>query len=151
MTLNGVVWNNITNKPLKPCDNGNGYLRVSLHKDGIKRKTYTKYIHRLLAESFIPNPNNYNEIDHIDNNKQNNNIDNLKWCSHKQNMNNEMTKLKWKGNHKKVQCYNSNHSYQFNDIKEASIFFKVAKSAISNCLSGRSKSSCGYFWEYIID
>ena len=49
----------------------------------------------------------------------------------------------------KVQCFNSNNSYQFNSVKEASIFFKVAKSAISNCLNDRSKSSCGYFWKYL--
>lgn len=43
------------------------------------------YIHRLVAEAFIPNPHNYKEINHIDGNKENNNAENLEWCSRKQN------------------------------------------------------------------
>lgn len=47
-----------------------------------------KYIHRLVAEAFIPNPNNYTEVNHIDGNTMNNHADNLEWCTHKQNMEN---------------------------------------------------------------
>ena len=55
----------------------NGYVYVSIkHKSG---NQVQKRIHRLLAETFIPNPNNYDIVMHIDNNKQNNNITNLKW------------------------------------------------------------------------
>ena len=57
-----------------------GYPYVTLYY-GDKRKTIT--IHRLVAEHFIPNPNNYKCVDHIDTNKQNNHVKNLRWCNSK--------------------------------------------------------------------
>jgi len=69
---------------LKPYDNGNGYKQVSLLKNQ-KRKVY--YIHRLVAEYFLSNPNNLPEINHIDGNKQNNCVDNLEWCTRVENLN----------------------------------------------------------------
>ena len=73
---NGIVTNEGTGKEIKPCNNGNGYLYVSFsHKHF--------YVHRLVAEYFIPNPKNYNEIDHINCIKSDNSMDNLRWCSHK--------------------------------------------------------------------
>jgi hypothetical protein len=70
---------------LKPQNNGNGYLKVNLYKNG---KMHQMYVHRLVAETFIPNPNNYNYIDHIDRDKTNNCITNLRWCSAKENTGN---------------------------------------------------------------
>lgn len=69
---------------LKPQKNNVGYLFVCLCKNGIQ-KNFT--IHRLVAEAFIPNPNNYTEVNHKDENKTNNYIDNLEWCTHKYNLN----------------------------------------------------------------
>ena len=73
------------NKFLKPSPNGRGYLQVGLCKDG-KRKQMT--VHRLLGIAFIPNPENKREIDHIDNNRQNNNISNLRWVTPSENSSN---------------------------------------------------------------
>lgn len=70
---------------LKPQNNGNGYLKVHLYKNG---KMHQRYIHQLVAKTFIPNPKNYKYIDHIDRDKTNNCITNLRWCSAKQNTNN---------------------------------------------------------------
>lgn len=64
-------------------DNGNGYMRVTISYFG-KRKKY--FIHRLVAKYFIPNPNNYNQVNHINFKKDDNNIENLEWCSAKMNM-----------------------------------------------------------------
>lgn len=47
----------------------------------------TNYIHRLVAQTFIPNPDNLTDVDHIDGDKDNNNVENLRWCTHKQNIN----------------------------------------------------------------
>lgn len=70
------------NRIVKPTPE-RGYLRIALSVNG---KRYLKYIHRLVAEAFIPNPNNYKEVNHIDNNRSNNRVDNLEWCDRKHNL-----------------------------------------------------------------
>lgn len=69
---------------LKQRLNEDGYLQLGLHKDGKEKKFL---VHRLVAETFLSNPNNYLEVNHIDENKQNNSISNLEWCSRKYNVN----------------------------------------------------------------
>lgn len=71
------------NKILKPKLTKKGYLEASLYKEG-GHKSFA--LHRLVAEAFIPNPNNYPTINHMDGNKQNNNISNLEWCTYKENI-----------------------------------------------------------------
>ena len=83
-------------KILKPYkDGGDYYFVIGLHKNG--KKKY-KAIHRLVAEAFIPNPNNYPIVNHKDENKENNYVDNLEWCTHKYNSNygNARTKMREK-------------------------------------------------------
>jgi hypothetical protein len=70
-------------KELKPHNNGHGYLNVSLH--GKDKKEKHAYIHILVAKAFIPNPNNYTQVNHKDFNKTNNNVENLEWVSPQQN------------------------------------------------------------------
>ena len=60
-----------------------GYYRCCLSKNGNNK---TVKVHRIVAETFIPNPNNLAQVNHIDGNKQNNNVDNLEWCSQSENM-----------------------------------------------------------------
>lgn len=59
-----------------------GYKRIQIQNNN-KRKA--EYLHKLLAESFIPNPNNYTQVNHKDCNKLNNDLDNLEWCTPQQN------------------------------------------------------------------
>ena len=70
-------WKLETPKILKSKDNGRGYLMVTLSVNGVH---YYRYVHRLVAETFIDNPVNYNEINHKDGNKKNNTVPNLEWC-----------------------------------------------------------------------
>ena len=67
---------------IKPYRNGKGYLKVGLMKNG---KSNKKRVNRLVAMAFIENPNNYPFVDHIDGNKENNSITNLRWVTDKQN------------------------------------------------------------------
>lgn len=71
-------------KLLKAGKNSHGYMNIALTKDG---KSKTHKIHRLVAIAFIPNPNNYPYINHKDEDKTNNNVENLEWCTHKYNLN----------------------------------------------------------------
>lgn len=71
-------------KILKPHKQLNGYIFVNLWKD---KKPKHKTIHRLVAEAFIPNPHNYPCVNHKDEDKQNNRVENLEFCTHSYNMN----------------------------------------------------------------
>ena len=80
---NGNIYNKRTNKKLKISDNGRGYKKVCLYTE--EGKMVNKYVHRLVAKTFIDNPNNLPEVNHIDEDKSNNCVDNLEWCDRKYN------------------------------------------------------------------
>tara|TARA_R110000868_G_scaffold258046_2_gene515291 strand:- start:431 stop:886 length:456 start_codon:yes stop_codon:yes gene_type:complete len=84
----GNIRNNKTNKILKYNPNQKGYYLVTLYGD--IRKTLA--IHRLVACAFIENEKNYLQVDHIDRNKTNNNVENLRWVTQQYNMWNKMHK-----------------------------------------------------------
>lgn len=67
---------------VKPRDNGRGYLLVQLYKS---KKAKAKYVHRLVAEAFIPNPCNKKEVNHLDGNRANNCVSNLEWVTSSEN------------------------------------------------------------------
>ncbi|HEP1471222.1 TPA: HNH endonuclease, partial [Streptococcus pyogenes] len=80
---NGVVRNDITGRIKKPFTNKrNGYLIVDLYKDNKSEKVP---IHRLVAEAFIPNLENKATVDHIDGDRKNNSINNLRWATYSEN------------------------------------------------------------------
>lgn len=79
----GNIFSKYKNDLLKQQINHKGYNTVYL-KDGTKSKTI--FVHRIVSEVFLPNPNKYPQVNHIDGNKLNNNVDNLEWCSNEYNM-----------------------------------------------------------------
>ena len=68
---------------LKPSHNRKGYLQIILYKNKNKK---VGRIHRLVAEAFIPNENNFTDVNHIDGNKHNNKVENLEWCNRSYNL-----------------------------------------------------------------
>ena len=78
----GKVINIKTNKEINPWINNKGYKCIDLAKDGIRKHML---LHRIVAEAYIPNPNNYPIVLHKDNNKLNINLDNLKWGTYSEN------------------------------------------------------------------
>ena len=86
---NGIITNLKTGKELKTYKNPNGYIMISLSM-GARGKVKTIRLHKALAETFIPNPNNLPVVNHIDENKSNYSLDNLEWVSYKDN-----TKKHW--------------------------------------------------------
>ena len=81
----GKVQNKNTKRYLKQSDNGWGYYRINLWKDGNHKKYL---IHRLLAIHYIPNPDNKPCVDHINRDKKDNRIENLRWVTHCENSQN---------------------------------------------------------------
>jgi len=126
----GRVFSIKSDRFLSPCKI-KGYLHVGLCKN---RKRYMKRVHRLLAETFIPNPDNKPEVDHIDRNKTNNNLSNLRWATKSENMLNIGVRRDNKLGLKNI-CYDKfEDRYKFekviNKIKHTKCF-KTKEEAIS--------------------
>lgn len=80
---NGNIYSKYSNKLLKPFTHRDGYMRIGLYKDG-QRKEFQ--IHRLVAITYLPNPHNLPQINHKDENKLNNSVENLEWCTGQYNL-----------------------------------------------------------------
>lgn len=142
-------------KLLKSANNGN-YDLVVLTKDK-KRKTHT--VHQLVALNFIPNPNRYKEINHIDGNKKNNFIENLEWCTHEENMKhafaNGLVSIISGVNHphsKPVKQLNKDGTLVkiWGNVKTAEKHFNPnGRDNISAVVNGRRKTYMGYKWELV--
>lgn len=149
--LGNVVSNNYNRtgkrRLLKPSHNSWGYKEVQLSKGG-RVKHFT--IHRLVATHFLPNKNDLPEINHIDENKDNNSVFNLEWCNRSHNINHGTRNQRTvDGESIMVLCVEENTYYK--SASEASRVLGLSRTAINNCLRGRSKTSGGYHWRYADD
>ena len=131
---------------LKGSVSKSGYRQIVLRKDN---KCKLKLVHRLVAETFIPNPNNYPQVNHKDEDKTNNRVDNLEWCTCKYNMNyGTVSKRIAKKFHKKVNQYSLQGDFikTWDSIKEANTYYNT--SHISECCRGHLKQVKNYVWRY---
>ena len=138
------------NNFLKKCIHSNGYEQVNIR---IGNKYVTKLIHRLVAVAFIPNPDNKPCVDHIDGNKRNNYVSNLRWVTPVENANNIITKKRSienrkSHNEKKIVAISGEINVYFNSIIEASIILGVDRTSISKCLKGQWGTAGGYVFKY---
>lgn len=134
---------------LKNYKDTGGYLFIGLFKDG-KRKNCI--IHRLVAEAFIPNPDNLPEVNHKDENKSNNRADNLEWCSRQYNNTyNDRAKKAGKKISKPVIGINkvSGLILEFPSAMEAERKLGVSNSSIIQCCKGKKNSAGGFYWKYV--
>ena len=145
----GKVKSLITNKLLSPQDNGVGYLKVELWKDKIGTK---KYIHRMVATAFLPNPNHKSEVNHKDSNPSNNRVSNLEWVSSSENTKHAVYKhaLKaWGNPAKPIEAINieSGAVIKFATISEAER--TLGSRHITDVLKGKRNQCKGYTFRYI--
>jgi hypothetical protein len=143
----GVLFGSDMKKRKSAINAQTGYVQQMLRKD---KKQYMRYMHRLVAEAFIPNPNRLREVNHKDGNKLNNAVSNLEWVSRSQNMKHSYeTGLRPTT---KIAAYTKSGEFvrAFQSEREAVDFCGVNYNAgISNCLRGITKTAHGYKWKYI--
>lgn len=133
-------------KILKPSKNKCGYLTICLHNDN-KIKNFK--VHRLVAEAFIPNPENKPEVNHEDGNKENCCVSNLTWATKSENMMHAYKKNLINTRKVVLQFDNNNNLVkEWFSIREAERSLKIKHQSICRCCLGKRKTAGGYKWEY---
>lgn len=145
VTTEGDVFNNKGQK-LKQEKTRNGYLRVSLSNNTIKHKRIS--VHRLVAEAFIPNPDNLPQVDHKNEVKTDNNVSNLRWSTPLENLlHSRVIEKASEAKFRKIRCITTGKVY--NSVKEAVEELGLQHSNIVACCNGRRHKCGGLEWEYI--
>lgn len=135
----GRVWNIKRQNYIHGGWDKDGYIRVNLVAKNGKNKT--ERVHRLVALAFIDNPNNYPVVNHKDENKQNNSVENLEWCTVQYN------NIYSKG--KAVLCVELNKT--FDCSQSAGKELGIDPSSIRKCCKGKQSTCGGYHWKYYDD
>ncbi len=138
-------WNGTSCRILSPGKTHKGYLAVSLSKNG---KAKSIFIHRLVAKAFITNPDNLPQINHKNENKEDNHVQNLEWCDNSYNMNygtrsqRQIDKVS-----KPVICVETQIIYK--SAAEASrLNPPIRQGNITLCCQGKNKTAGGFHWRY---
>ena len=148
---------------MKPRINGRGYVMVGLRRNGEPQKIFN--IHRLVAGHFIPNPNGYKYVNHIDGDKTNNDCNNLEWCTQSQNQlhayekglqvltDEQVSRLNYYAKEKRrpIRVVNKKLGIDkaFESIKEAGDSLDCNEKTLRNVLMGRNVSRLGYEVYYL--
>lgn len=134
-------------KLMKQHKNNCGYLYVGLYVNG-KQENF--YVGRLVATAFIPNPDNLPEVNHINENKEDNRIENLEWCDRDYNCNHGTRNEKVaKAKCKKVVCIETGEIFEStNDVERK---LGLAHDGISRCCNGKRKTCGKLHWQFYKD
>ena len=130
--------------PYKVYYNSCGYQMVG----AVSR--HATYVHRMVAETWIDNPNHYEEVNHINGDKDDNRVENLEWTTHNQNMRHAYRTglLKPHGGRKGIPIRIVETDEVFESVSECARRIGVTRPAISYCLAGRNRTCHGYHFEY---
>ena len=129
---------------MKAGKHRDGYLKIGLCKNG-KVKYYL--VHRLVAQAFIPNPQNKSEVNHIDEDKENNYVENLEWCTHIENMRHGTAMLrKAISQGKSIICIETGVEYY--GVRECARQMGLHPSKITNVLKGTRNHTGGFTFKY---
>ena len=148
ITSCGKIWSYRRNRFLKARDKGDGYVKVTLtDRNG---KTTDRSIHRLVAEAYIPNPDNLPEVNHRNEDKAKNNIQNLEWCTRQYN-NSYGTRLSKfaKAVGKGVVCLETGISYESASAAGRTLGINI--STISRATRCPNYTAKGYHWVLLDD
>lgn len=125
-------------KILKPGIEQWGYYHIILQKNCIRKKYR---LHRLVAEVFLPNPNNFDQVNHKDENKKNNRVDNLEWCTCSYNVRYSQAKP--------CACFNDGKLIKvYNTIKETELD-GFNPTSVCRCCSGKQNTHRGHEFRYL--
>ena len=140
VTSCGKVWSYKYRKFLKAFKDKYGYVFVRISKGNSAK---CKYVHRLVAETYLQRDREDVEVNHKDENKDNNCVNNLEWITHKENMNYGTRKKRVS---KKVMCVETGEMYE--SLIEASSKYGIERSGISKCCTGKRKTAGNYHWKF---
>ena len=149
ITKEGFIFKKLMYGKLKPCnlfEDKNKYLRVNITICG---KSYSKGVHRLVAETFIPNLDNKPQVNHIDGNKQNNRVENLEWCTNQENRDHAVKNKMHK--HCIYEFYKNEKLILIGGSKEAKEKLGINVKHIWDCIVGNQKTLSGFTIKKSID
>lgn len=137
---------------LKPMLTKKGYLSVALYKNHSRK---IKPIHRLVAQTFLSNPNNLPQVNHKDENKENNCVDNLEFCTNRYNelYGTRMERVSKNLEHRRITPVNQydldgNFIKSWKTAKDAAQSMKIPASSICECCKGTRNQTHNYIWRY---
>lgn len=160
MTDDGQVWSNKSHRFLKQRTDRDGYKRVSLHLD---KQQVSFGVHRLIAEAFIPNPDNLPEVNHKNGQRDDNRVENLEWSTHAENSGDKRVNRTYKKKpHGKVEKWDTEGTLVgvFKNYAEAARSIEdicdgayktrqnKIRQACYNVANGLSNYYSGYFWKF---
>lgn len=134
-------------KLLKPVLHKSNYCIVTLRNSGIQK---VSKVHQLVMKTFNPNTSNKKlEINHIDGNTTNNRLDNLEWCTHKENLQ-HASKHHLLSTYKPINQYDLDGNFikTWNSMKEATAFYGFGINSLRNACKRKSGIHKGYIWKY---
>lgn len=144
----GRVYSKKRHMIMKPTPDQKGYLRISFYENG---RNNTRKVHRLVAEAFIDNPKNLPQVNHKDEDKENNKVDNLEWCTNLYNRGygtaterTRIANLNCESTSVPVRCIETDEIYP--SMQEAARV--TGAKNIFWCCVGRRRTSGGFHWEY---